>query len=195
MSIPIQSLHGYLMMTATGGDQQLDSLEGELAHSLSVSKGFLVLDLLSRTVGREKFRKVLADFTRQHAYREVKWEEFLKAVETGAGHDLKWFYEQWFERTGVPNLNVTWNQDAKLVHGFISQTAPFYQLSVEVLAMGESNKQRIVRTVELRGAQTDFTLPVGFKVRSVVVDPQFLVPHWTPEYHAEAEAIRRCAGK
>lgn len=95
----------------------------------------------------------------------------------------------------MPDLNVTWKQDGKVVHGVISQTAPFYQLSVEIHAIGDNNKQRIIKTVELRGAQTEFELPAGFKVRSVLVDPQFLVPHWTPEYRTEADEIKRCAGK
>src|SRR5262249_38653300 len=145
-SIPVQSLYGYLMLTAKGDDQRLDALKGPLAHSLANSKGFLVLDLLSRTVGREKFRKILTEFTRQHEFRDVMWEEFLQAIETGAGRDMKWFYEQWFERTGVPDLNLTWKQEDKIVRGTITQVAPYYQVEVEVQAEGDSNKQRLTKS-------------------------------------------------
>ncbi len=193
-NIQIQSLHGYLMLTATGDDQRLDSLHGELAHGLAVSKGFLVLDLLSRTVGRKVFQRILITFTKQHAYKVATWEEFLRSVEVGTGRDLKWFYSQWFERTGAPDLAITWKQEGNEVRGVITQTEPLYQLKLEVVAES-SNGKRSKKEIDVNGAQTEFTMKSGSKVSSVVVDPLFYVPHWTPEYKAEAEAIKRCATK
>ena len=40
-------------------------------------------------------------------------------------------------------------------------------------------------------SRTEFAFPVGFPVRSVTLDPRYLVLRWTPEYRAAAQAARR----
>lgn len=192
--IPIQSLYGYLMMTAAEGDQRLDSLSGDMAHSLANSKGFLVLDLLARTVGLRKFSQIMADFTRQHAFRAVTWEEFLSAIEAGAGSDLKWFYSQWFERTGVPEYSLAWKQVGSTVQGTITQSSPTYRATMRLRANGAGADQSVSKWVDVDGPSTQFTLKTRFKATSVEIDPTFQVPRWIPEFRRDADAIRACSG-
>jgi Peptidase family M1 domain len=180
----------YLLRAATGTDQPLSDLSkaGEDAHDLALSKGYVVLDLLSRTVGREQFRHVLRDITQRYAFRRITWDEFLHAVEAGSGRDLGWFYAQWFERTGAPDWQLAWKQEGESLRGVITQSAPYYRVTLEVLAEGD-DYNRFVREVEVSGARTEFTLPVKFRARAVVLDPHYEVLRWTPEYRAEVAAV------
>lgn len=184
-----QSGLGYLRHAAAGFDHRLADLpDDSVSHQIANSKGFLVLDLLSRTVGRTRFSQILRDFTRRNAFRPVTWDEFLEAVEEGAGTSLKWFFAQWFEQTGAPEWKLTWNQEGKTLRGVIAQTPPFYRATVEVQADGRDG-QRTLFTVEVNGAATEFARKMNFTVRSITLDPHFLVLHWPPEYRAEALAL------
>jgi len=73
--------------------------------------------------------------------------------------------------------------------GVITQTPPYYQATLEI--EGRNNPgRRLFHTVKVRGPQTSFSFPGKFRVRSVVLDPHYLVLRWTPEYRAAANEAR-----
>ncbi|MEW6730844.1 MAG: M1 family aminopeptidase [Acidobacteriota bacterium] len=181
----------YLSRALAGLDHRLSDLpleDGFLSRRMANTKGMLVWDMLSRTLGRKVFSRILQGFIRQRAFQRITWEEFLQAIEGGAGQNLKWFYDQWLERMGVPDWQLTWKQDGAVVRGTITQPTPYYQATIEVEAIG-SNGRRLVRTVEVNGPHTQFSWRVGLAVKTIMLDPHFLILRWTPEYRAEATAL------
>ncbi len=180
---------GYLTLAAAALDNPLENLpSGEIGHELADSKGYLVLDLLSRTVGRDRFRELLQKITRDYAINGITWEEFLNVIATGAGQNLNWFYEEWFQRTGAPSWNVTWKQDGATLTGMIKQDAPFYQADLEIEVTG-TKCERLTQTVLVKGAETKLSWQVPFPVKAVELDPHYLVLHSTAEYRAQATAL------
>ena len=181
----------YLSRTVAEFDHQLADLPPEndfLSRRVCNSKGMLVWDMLSRTVGRKKFSRILQELTRQSAFQRVSWEEFLQTVNDGAGKDLQWFYAQWFGRIGAPAWQLSWKLEGRTIRGTITQKPPYYRATIDVQAVG-SKYEHIVRTVEIAGRQTEFTWRVDFGVKSVNLDPHFFTLHWTPEYRTEAIAL------
>jgi tetratricopeptide (TPR) repeat protein len=157
------------------------------SHELADSKGFLVLDLLSRTVGRERFREALRGITRTYAFRSVTWEEFLAAVRRASDEDLGWFFAQWFERTGAPDWRVVWKQAGRDVHLEITQDPPLYRQRIEVELTGRDGRHAR-RRVDVKDARTDVSWATDLRVRSVALDPHFEVLHWLPGLRAAAVA-------
>ena len=187
---PVYSALSYFKLAGAGLDRPLSDLQPTLEHrDLAYSKGFLVFDMLAREIGREKFRRILRDITRRYAFRGITWREFLRAVETGAGRNLSWFYEQWFERTGAPEFQLTWRQEDGKLRGVITQTSPYYQAALEVEAKN-SRGARLMRTVRVNGARTNFSFPINFRAETVTLDPHYLVLRWTSEYRTAARAAR-----
>lgn len=180
---------GYFKMAAAGSDQRLADLQGEPGRRLAYTKGFLVWDMLSREIGRERFQRILHNLTKRYAFREITWDELLRAIEVGAGRNLRWFYEQWFERTGAPDFQLTWRREGRRLRGVITQASPFYRATLEIEAKSNQG-QRLIRTVRVRGMETSFSFPINFRAESVTLDPQYLVLRWTPEYHNAASAAR-----
>jgi hypothetical protein len=175
---------GYFKMAAAGSDQRLADLQGEPGRRLAYTKGFLVWDMLSREIGRERFQRILHNLTRRYAFREITWDELLRAIEVGAGRNLRWFYEQWFERTGAPDYQLDWKQEGRLVRGTISQPAPYYRAILEVEIKGAN--RRLLKTIEIVNGQKEFNWSVPFKVDSVVLDPNYKLLRWTSEFKTRA---------
>ena len=179
--IDFHSASGYFMVAAGEADYPLSKLSGNPpSRIIADSKGFLVYNMLSSYVGREKFRRILQTITRKYAFDNLSFDEFLREIEAGAGQDLKWFFKQWFEQTGAPYWQFSWRQDGKVLRGTINQTAPYYRVNVEIKATGD--EQNFTKTIELRGEKTEFAFPLNFRARSVAIDPNFKVLHWTDEY-------------
>lgn len=181
---------GYLKLSAAGFDKVLATLpDSDVSDWLARSKGALVWDMLSRTIGRERFRNVLHAITRQYASQPIKWEVFLQSIERESGRNLGWFYSQWLERSGAPTFELRWTQESGVFKGVITQPPPYYQASLEVEVTGEKGTHR-TREVEIRGPRVGFDWKLAFPVKTAAVDPHFLVLRWTDEYRAEAFALQ-----
>lgn len=184
-----QSAKYYFQLLRSGSDFPLTAYipknqnETLTMHKLANSKGFILLDMLSRRIGRGRFAAILRQFVQQKANQTTSWQEFQQAIEAGAGQDIHWFFEQWFERTGAPDYQVTWKQVGRTVRGIVSQPAPYSRAPLEMEVNGSS--RRLLRTIEIVNGQTEFRWKVPFKVNSVILDPHYKVLRWTPEFHSQ----------
>jgi hypothetical protein len=185
---PSQCGYGYLLSSEMGRDHALGDLPNDnWSHELADSKGFLVLDLLSRMIGRERFRQVLQGITRDYAFRSLSWDAFLTAIRRASPVSLDAFFSQWFERTGAPEWQVTWKEAGNRVRGEITQNAPLYRQRLEVELIG-ANGESATHTIDASHAVAHFTWATPFRIRSVVLDPHFKVLHWEPGLRAAALA-------
>ncbi len=184
-----QSAASYFRLVESGRDFPLTSYlpknqdETLTMHKLANSKGFILLDMLSRRIGRERFAAILRRFVQQKTNQTTSWSDFQQAIEAGAGQDVHWFFEQWFERTGAPDYRLTWRQEGKTVRGVVSQPPPYFRATLEVEVNGSS--RRLLRTIEVVNGRTEFNWAIPFKVNSVILDPHYKVLRWTPEFHSQ----------
>lgn len=184
-----QSAASYFRLIQSGTDFPLTSYipknQNEILtmHRLANTKGFILLDMLSRRIGRAKFAAILRRFIRQKANQTTSWQEFQRAIEANAGQDIRWFFAQWFERTGAPDYQLTWRQEGKSVRGIIRQPAPYFRATLEVEVKGSG--RRLLRMVEVVNGRMEFNWTVPFKVNSVILDPHYKLLRWTPEFHSQ----------
>ena len=152
-------------------------------HRLANTKGFILLDMLSSRIGRERFAAILRKFIKQKANQTTSWQEFQQAIEASAGQDIHWFFVQWFERTGAPDYQLTWKQEGKTVRGVITQPAPYFRAMLEVELIGAFG--RITRRIEVVDGQTEFRWRVPFKIKPLTLDPHYKVLRWLPEFRTQ----------
>ena len=187
-----QSAKYYFQLLRSGTDFPLTAYipknqnETLTMHKLANSKGFILLDMLSRRVGRERFAAILRRFIQQKAAQTTSWQEFQQAIEAGAGQDIHWFFNQWFERTGAPDYQLTWKQEGRTVRGLVSQPAPYFRATLEVELIGSD--RRLIKRIEVMNGQTEFRLKVPFKIKSVTLDPHYKILRWLPEFRAQPVA-------
>jgi hypothetical protein len=188
-----QSGLGFLTQSASGNDVALQNVGSAQAHSIGDSKGFLVLELLSETIGKERMKAALHIITTKYRDQPLTWEAFLAEIQRAAGQDLNWFYEQWLNQTGAPDWTLTWQPRAGQVALTVDQQAPYYRLQLEAEFRG-THGETARRTVEVAGATTHLEVPIPFEVKQVQLDPEFKVLHWDEEYRLRARALAPAAG-
>jgi hypothetical protein len=180
---PIYSASAYFKLLAGGQDHPISQLGQSMAHrDLAYNKGSFAFDMLSNEIGREKFQGVLHKIMREHKDRPMTWKEFTKAISNAAGRNMDWFFDQWFERTGAPDYQLSWKQAGPATQITITQPTPYYRAHLKVEVRGKDG-QCLTRTAEIKGAKAELTLKPGFAVETVILDPGYEVLRWTPEFH------------
>lgn len=183
------SASGYFKLVSSGKDLPLtlykpkDQNEILLMHRLANSKGFILIDMLSRRIGRGQFAAILKRFIRRESEQLSSWQEFQQSIEVEAGQDIHWFFKQWFERTGTPDYQINWKQTGKRIQGFITQPSPFYRATLEVELKG--SKRSVIKTIEVKDERTPFDWSAPFKVNNVILDPHYKVLRWMPEFRVQ----------
>jgi tetratricopeptide (TPR) repeat protein len=188
--IPDQSGFGYLKNAAAGIDAPLSALTRETGHTIGDSKGFLVLELLANTMGKDVFHRALRNIGEKYSHSGLSWDQFLQELGTVHGASLQWFYDQWFDRKGAPAWETAWKQQQQELLITLTQTDNVYRLPLEVeitYANGVRELQQIAVTERVQQVR----LPAASQVTAVKIDPYFKVIHWDEELAPRAKALSR----
>ena len=187
---PIYSAASYFRLVGAGVDEPLATMGAGIdQRNLAYNKGHLVFEMLSREMGRANMQRALHELTRGQRLATTTWPRFLEVVRMESGKDLDWFFEQWLGRAGAPDFTLAWTQRGDSVVGTISQPAPYYRAHLTIELRGVEG-QRLSRVVEIAGPTATFSVVPGFRVADVVLDPEYAVLRWTPEFHAMADSVR-----
>jgi hypothetical protein len=180
----------YFALAAAGLDHPLSQLPNEWnSRNLVNSKGPLVVDLLARTIGRGRFREILRSFLKEHAFSKVTWEQFTEAFSFGTQGSSRPFFARWFDTTGAPDWRLTWAQEGNRISGMVSQELESFNAAVDI-EITFTDGRRMIKQLEIRPQpRTEFAWQVDGKVRDLILDPDYQVLHWTPEYRREAPLL------
>jgi aminopeptidase N len=87
-------------------------------------KGSLVLRMLERTLGPERFRSSIGRYLSRHAFGNASSDDLRRAIADATGEDLAWFFDQWVYQGGHPEFVVeaTWDSGGRRVALRVRQT-------------------------------------------------------------------------
>jgi aminopeptidase N len=71
------------------------------------SKGALVLEMLKKLLGPERFWASIHRYLTRHAYGNAVTEDLRRAVLEATGQNLEWFWRQWMYQAGYPEFIVS----------------------------------------------------------------------------------------
>ena len=108
------------------------------------NKGAEVIRMMTVLAGPERFRKGTDLYFDRHDGEAATCEDFVRAIEDGAGLDLKQF-RRWYEQAGTPRVTATLTHAGETAMLTLSQTVP--------ATPGQPDKQPMV--IPLRTALFD----------------------------------------
>ena len=146
-------------------------------QTIVYEKGAMVLHMLRRTIGDEKFMAVLSRFYRENAGKLVTTNDFESVVEAETGQEMDWFFDQWIRDTGYPVYRVYHTQSQEPGKGFTvrgqllqEQEGRVFRADVPLVIELE-NGDRITRVIRNTQRRQTFEYPVPGEVRRIIIAP------------------------
>ncbi|HSE34361.1 MAG TPA: M1 family aminopeptidase [Pyrinomonadaceae bacterium] len=143
-------------------------------QSIVFYKGSMVFRMLRETMGKEKFDQLLRNYLETYRGKNASIDEFEKLASSIAQENMRYFFAQWVEGTGVPEFTVDYQiirtRSGKFrTRGTAKQNLENLRMPVELLLRAEGDNQ--TTTVRIEGRSEDFDFESNGQPLEVVVDP------------------------
>jgi hypothetical protein len=136
-----------------------DTIPDKYRHPVTYFKTALGLVLLREQIlGPEQFDPAFRRFTAAWAFKHPTPADFFRAMDSGAGEDLSWFWRGWFFNNWQMDLAVTG------IAAF-PKDAPFKGSSVTVESLDKLVMPATLRVTFADGSKRDIRLPVESWIR------------------------------
>lgn len=144
-------------------------------QSIVFYKGAIVFRMLRETIGKEKFTQLLRAFLEQYRGKNASIDDFERLTTQTAGQNMRYFFAQWVEGTGVPEFTVDYQiirtRAGKFrARGTVKQNFETLRMPVEMMLRSEGNDAQTT-TVRMEGKSEDFDFESNGQPIEVVVDP------------------------
>lgn len=155
--------------------RNLDEAATAPNNRLVYEKGGWTLHMLRDTVGTEPFWRAIREYYRRYRDATASTDDLRSIMEQESGSDLRWFFDQWLHRSGVPSIRGSWRYDAaaKQVVVTVQQTQPGdpYRFALGVGVSQAAGQPPRVDHVEVTRRDATFTLPADAEPVAVELDP------------------------
>src|SRR6267142_88209 len=143
-------------------------------QSIVFHKGAMVFRMLRESMGKEKFDRLLHDFLEEYRGKNASIDDFEKLASTVAVEDMRYFFAQWVEGTGVPEFSVDYQiirtRAGKFrTRGTVKQNFENLHLPVELTLHSEGDSQ--TKILYLDGRSEDFDFESNGQPINAEVDP------------------------
>ncbi|HEY2934461.1 MAG TPA: tetratricopeptide repeat protein [Acidobacteriota bacterium] len=147
---------------------------GEEYESIVAGKGAWIFHMLEDLLGREKVTSALREIAVRNMGKQVPLSQLQSALAAGSDKDLKGFFAQWVESTGIPELDVDYTVFKQAdgtfrVAGTVRQNLELFQMPLQVAV--ETKNKREVTTVQVTGKNTKFDIRTAERPVKVIPDP------------------------
>jgi hypothetical protein len=181
-------LMGYAVYVRPGEEYpviQFAQKHDEKDNAIGYQQAAMVFHALRQEIGDVVFWKALKQIPERYLGKAAEWRDLERIFQEAAGHDLRWFFAQWVERAGAPEIALTglrvqpptgpageMNRVEALVH--IAQLGTPYRIAVDlefVLDRGRTHRTRI----HLTDAEQDVIVSLTERPLAVRLDPELHV--------------------
>jgi aminopeptidase N len=162
-------------------------------QSIVYYKGSMVFRMLRETIGRDNFDRLLRTFLDTYRGKNASIDEFEKMAVQISQDNLRYFFAQWIEGTGVPEFTVEYQiirtRSGKFrTRGTVKQNLETLRMPVELMLRAEGDNQQT--TVRIEGRSEDFDFESNGQPIEVVVDPNNKILRMSDELRVSIIARR-----
>lgn len=143
-------------------------------QSIVFYKGAMVFRMLRETMGKQQFTQLMRKFLEQYRNKNASIDDFERLTNQVAGKNMRYFFAQWLEGTGVPEFSVDYQiirtRTGKFrTRGTVRQNFDNLQMPVDITLHSEGDSQ--TKTLYLAGRSEDFDFESQGQPISAEVDP------------------------
>jgi len=147
-------------------------------QSIVFHKGAMVFRMLRESMGKEKFDRLLHNFLEEYRGKNASIDDFEKLASKVDVENLRYFFAQWVEGTGVPEFTVDYQiirtRAGKFrTRGTVKQTLDTLRMPVQLMLRAEGDNQ--TTTTRIEGKSEDFDFESNGQPLEVVVDPNYKI--------------------
>lgn len=153
-------------------------------HMLANSKGFFVYAMLREMIGPDAFRRGLRETLKKFAWQTLALDDLRAQFEAASGSDLRWFFDQWFQRKGAPEFSMDYRvlpqKTSWLVRGTITQLREVYRVKADIACFKGDRREN--RNLEINGRRTPFSIILPFQPQTIRFDPDYRILRWSEQF-------------
>ncbi|WP_293443481.1 ChaN family lipoprotein [Persephonella sp.] len=106
------------------------------SEAIGYGKTMMVFYMLEEIIGKERFTEFLSQLYTNYRFKRASWEDIKNIINRITDDDYLWFFEQWVNRAGMPQLDVSVEDHSLKDDGFhikisVKQKKP-YRLKLNV---------------------------------------------------------------
>ena len=159
----------------------IDTLQTDLMRLLnsnSYQKGAWTLHMMRSLLGDSLFFAGIKAYYGHHRHGTATSDDLCQSFEQVSGSRLRWFFDQWLRRPGLPELNVDWLYDDALHQVTVSisqrQSTPAYRFPLTIEVHTAEGRVQIVSIEVPALVSTRVKLPLDLRSKPIklVFDPQ-----------------------
>ena len=144
-------------------------------QSIVFYKGAMVFRMLREALGKEKFHELLRQFLEQYRNQSASIDDFEHLSNKIAGENMRYFFAQWVEGTGVPEFTYDYQiirtRAGKFrTRGTIKQNIENLHMPIELMLRSEGGDNPTI-TLNMEQKSEDFDFESTGQPVEVVVDP------------------------
>lgn len=157
------------------------------SSAIGYGKASMVFHMLRNMVGEERFFDGLREFISRNSHRAASWNSLREAFESTSKRDLGWYFSQWLEGKGAPEISVrdiaVRYEGAKTLVTFeIVRKGGDFRLFVpvtlrspqgEVKRMFEIEKEKTPCTIEWEGSPRELVVDENYDLFRRLPEPEF----------------------
>ena len=162
-------------------------------QSIVLHKGAMVFRMLRETMGKEKFDQLIRRFLEEYRGKNASIDDFEKLASRINVENMRYFFAQWIEGTGVPEFTVDYQiirtRAGKFrTRGTVKQSLEALRMPVQLMLRAEGDNQTTITKIE--GKSEDFDFESNGQPLEVVVDPNFRILRMSDELRVSIIARR-----
>ncbi|MCI0469948.1 MAG: hypothetical protein L0Y62_07815, partial [Nitrospirae bacterium] len=147
------------------------------SKSIGYGKTAMIFQMLKNKIGQEIFFLSLRDFINENMFRRASWHDIKETLERNSQNDLKYFFNQWLDRKGLPDIKINntrvMRDGSKFMVSFdITQGKENYVMDVPV-TLRYSDGKRIKRFFKIDKAAHSFSVTTDEWPLTVALDEDY----------------------
>jgi hypothetical protein len=176
-------LRGYNLYVPPERDypvRQFTQKHDERDNAIGYQKAAMVFHLLRQEIGNEAFWHSLKRLVAMYRGRPADWRDVEQVFAETSGKDLRWFFVQWVEQSGAPDVSLKQVSARPLsngkfeLEGRIVQSGSRFQSPLPLRISMADERQQTVHA-RINGGEDPLTVHLPARPRSLEIDPDATV--------------------